>query len=515
MKRTIHIFLAIILVLTFSPTGDADASIFEEDTIKVLETVPQFGGASFDPDGTTKTGDPLKHNVQNMDITENGDEVTVLWSTQDFKSSPYTYEFNLYMSVAKNGSWVFTGKHIAKLVVAGRSMTERYSEFQEGTPAFFDVRPENMNVADIRVFSNNKVYIDYASKPNAAQRQLVTQEISLNTKGEVTSNKLIFAKDFKTGEWVPPYYYKPINTSHGKGLFVYEDNENMQIYLPESGKSYAFKDSHKVISTFFNVQQAYADLTHFKFFFAQGSGTFSSGFDGVKQLNMKTGEPLYTENGKDKITPEATGYCMEQSDSGGFYSCNKDIYSSVTIQQFNLILGINTPEVETGLMKVSGVTSTANELHLWDVVDFKRQQSLKLVKLNKLMETKVEQIPSLQISDTKVQVKLNNQSLTFDQPPAIINGKTMVPMRKIFETLNASIKWDDQRRAVTSQKGSRTVELQIDSPVAKVNNKYTQLEQAAIIVNGSTMVPLRFVGEALGLEVGWESKTNTVLLNNK
>ncbi|ECH9276616.1 hypothetical protein YV30_24555, partial [Salmonella enterica subsp. enterica] len=140
MKRTIHIFLAIILVLTFSPTGDADASIFEEDTIKVLETVPQFGGASFDPDGTTKTGDPLKHNVQNMDITENGDEVTVLWSTQDFKSSPYTYEFNLYMSVAKNGSWVFTGKHIAKLVVAGRSMTERYSEFQEGTPAFFDVR---------------------------------------------------------------------------------------------------------------------------------------------------------------------------------------------------------------------------------------------------------------------------------------------------------------------------------------------------------------------------------------
>ncbi|MCS7460368.1 copper amine oxidase N-terminal domain-containing protein [Paenibacillus doosanensis] len=514
MRQVIYSLLALLVLLAASPAA-SHAAIVEEDTIKVTETIPQFGGASFDPDGTTITSDPLKHNVQNMDITENGDEVTVLWSTQDYHSSTNSFEYNLYMSVAKSGNWVFTGKHIAKLEVAYRSTIDRFSEFKEGTPAFFDVRPENMNVSSIRVFSNNKVYIDYASKPDAAQRQLVTQEISLNTNGEVTSNKLIFSKDFKPGEWLPPYYYKPINTSHGKGLFVFEDNENMQIYLPESGKIYAFKDSHKVISTFFNVQQAYADLTHSKFFFAQGSGTFSSGFDGVKQLNMKTGEPLYTENGKDKTTPEATGYCMEQAHDGGFYSCNKDIYSSVTIQQFNLNLGINTPEVDTGLTRVSGVTSTANELHLWEVVDFKRQQSLKLVKLNKLAETKVEHIPSLQISDTKVQVKLDNQPLTFDQPPAIINGKTMVPMRKIFETLNASIKWDDHRRAVTSQKGNSTVELQIDSPVAKVNDTYIQLEQAAVIVSGSTMVPLRFVGEALGLEVGWDSRTNTVLLTSK
>jgi hypothetical protein len=512
MRRIIYSILTLLILISVSP-AISHAAIVEEDTIKVMETVSQYGGASFDPDGTTKTSDPLKHNVQNMDITENGDEVSVLWSTQDFKSSPYTYEFNLYMSVARNGSWVFTGKHIAKLVVAGRSMTERYSEFIEGTPAFFDARPENMNVSDIRVFSNNKVYIDYASKADATQRKLVTQEISLNTKGEVTSNKLIFAKDFKSGEWLPPYYYLPINTSHGKGLFVFEDNENMQIYLPESGKSFAFKDSHKVISTFFDVRQAYADLTNSRFFFAVGGIT---NIDGVKQINMKTGEPLYTSNGKDKITPESIGgNCMEQADSGGFYSCSKELYSSIKVQQFNLNLGINTPEVDTGLTRVSGVTSTANELHLWEVVDFKRQQSLKLVKLNKLAEAKAEHVPSLQISDTNVQVKLDNQLLKFEQPPVIINGKTMVPMRKIFEALDASISWDNQTRTVTSQKGSTTVALQIDSPVAKINDTYIQLEQAAVIVNGSTMVPLRFVGEALGIEVGWDSKTSTALLTSK
>lgn len=514
MKRTIHIVLAFILLLTFSPlAGKANASIIEEDTIRVTETIPQFGGASFDPDGTTKTDDPLKHNVQNMDITENGNEVTVLWSTQDFKSSPYSYEYNLYMSVARNGSWVFTGKHIAKLVVAGRSMTERYSEFKEGTPAFFDVRPENMNVSDIRVFSNNKVYIDYASKSDAAQRQLVTQEISLNTKGEVTGNKLILSKEFKKGEWLPPYYYLPINTSHGKGLFVYEDSSNMRIYLPDSGRTFAFKDSQKVIPTFFTVRQAYADLTNFRFFFAVGGDTY---IDGVKQINMKTGEPLYTSNGKDKISPESTGgTCMEQADKGGFYSCSKKAFSPIQIQQFNWNLGADTPAVDTGLTKISGVTSTANELHLWDVVDFKRQQSLKLVKLNKLDETKLEKEPSLKISDTKVQVMLNNQVLTFDQPPAIINGKTMVPMRKIFETLNATIKWDDKTRTVTSEKGDKMVVLQVDSPVAKVNDSYVLLEQPAVIMNGSTMVPLRFVGEILGIEVGWDADTSTVLLTSR
>src|SRR5665647_2231375 len=102
-----------------------------------------------------------------------------------------------------------------------------------------------------------------------------------------------------------------------------------------------------------------------------------------------------------------------------------------------------------------------------------------------------------------------------DVPPLIVAARTLIPVRAFFEALGATVDWDAENRIVTVQNGGSTVELVIDSPVAKVEGKAKILEVPAMIIDhdedgdGSTMVPLRFVSEGLGAEVSWVESTRT------
>nr|WP_062495944.1 copper amine oxidase N-terminal domain-containing protein [Paenibacillus sp. 32O-W] len=88
----------------------------------------------------------------------------------------------------------------------------------------------------------------------------------------------------------------------------------------------------------------------------------------------------------------------------------------------------------------------------------------------------------------------------------------MVPMRGVFEALNAQIKWDGATQTVTATKGDTTIKLTIGNNYAYVNGQKVALTTEAIIVNGSTMVPLRFVAEALGAKVAWDGATKTAVI---
>jgi hypothetical protein len=109
---------------------------------------------------------------------------------------------------------------------------------------------------------------------------------------------------------------------------------------------------------------------------------------------------------------------------------------------------------------------------------------------------------TLTVSRTFVQ--LNGDCLGVE--PRIINGRTMVPMRAIFEALGAEVIWNSSEQAVhaTWQTGTNII-LLVNNPLwdARVNGQWLNLDQPAVIINGSTFVPLRFVGEALGVQVNW------------
>lgn len=113
-----------------------------------------------------------------------------------------------------------------------------------------------------------------------------------------------------------------------------------------------------------------------------------------------------------------------------------------------------------------------------------------------------------------VSVYLDGKRINFDSTPPIRNGSLMVPMRDIFENLGASLKWDNAKRSITAKSGDSTIQLTIGAKTAIKDGKAFSLNQAPVIMGNTTFVPLRFVSESLGTDVGWISETSTVTINS-
>ncbi|MDO5804194.1 MAG: stalk domain-containing protein [Clostridia bacterium] len=122
-------------------------------------------------------------------------------------------------------------------------------------------------------------------------------------------------------------------------------------------------------------------------------------------------------------------------------------------------------------------------------------------------------IEKIKANDENLKVIVNENELKFDQPPYIENGTTMVPMRAIFEVLGASVDYDTETKAITATKGSTVIKLFANSDTATVNGKEVTLTSPVANKNGTTMVPLRLVSEALGAEVSWDAETKVVTIN--
>ena len=112
-------------------------------------------------------------------------------------------------------------------------------------------------------------------------------------------------------------------------------------------------------------------------------------------------------------------------------------------------------------------------------------------------------------AQSEITVLLNGQPLYFDVQPVMESNRVLVPLRAIFEALDSDISWDNETQTVIAS-GNKVIVLQIDSDIAFVNGEKKQLDVPARLVNGRSMVPLRFVGEAVGADVHWDSETLTV-----
>ena len=101
---------------------------------------------------------------------------------------------------------------------------------------------------------------------------------------------------------------------------------------------------------------------------------------------------------------------------------------------------------------------------------------------------------------------------TLDVPPMILAGSTFVPMRFIGERLSAEITWVASEKKVIYKLGKTIVEIWIGKKEAKVNGAEYKLASSPVIVSGKTLVPLRFVAEALGAKVTWQGETKTIII---
>jgi hypothetical protein len=113
---------------------------------------------------------------------------------------------------------------------------------------------------------------------------------------------------------------------------------------------------------------------------------------------------------------------------------------------------------------------------------------------------------------TGVKLYVNGDEPAAEVAPFIRDGNTLVPFRAISEALKANVTWNPDDRSVEVTRGDVTVKLVIDSDTAYVNGNPVKLEVPATIENGSTVVPVRFVSEALQATVKWEGDTQSVVI---
>jgi len=109
-------------------------------------------------------------------------------------------------------------------------------------------------------------------------------------------------------------------------------------------------------------------------------------------------------------------------------------------------------------------------------------------------------------------VLLDGQQLSFEVSPTIENGTTLVPMRAVFEALGATVQWDSYTQTVTADKFGTTIKITLGQAIAYKNGSPVTLQVPAKIINNRTMVPLRFVSEALGVQVNWDGFTQTITI---
>ena len=111
-----------------------------------------------------------------------------------------------------------------------------------------------------------------------------------------------------------------------------------------------------------------------------------------------------------------------------------------------------------------------------------------------------------------IYVTLDGSYIEFDVKPQIINGRTMVPIRAIFEKMGAVVEWDGNTSSAICTKGDTVVKMTVNSMDMYINNQVTKMDISPVVIDGRTLAPARYVAEAFGADVQWSQKNSTVVI---
>lgn len=117
-------------------------------------------------------------------------------------------------------------------------------------------------------------------------------------------------------------------------------------------------------------------------------------------------------------------------------------------------------------------------------------------------------------SAQQIRVTVNGDPVVFTgTPPQSIGGRILVPLRGVMEKLGAFVGYDGPTKTVTAQKGNIDIQMRLGDRNARVNGQDRLLDVPAQTINGTTMVPLRFMGEALGADIKWDGANSLIMIS--
>lgn len=109
-----------------------------------------------------------------------------------------------------------------------------------------------------------------------------------------------------------------------------------------------------------------------------------------------------------------------------------------------------------------------------------------------------------------ITVILNGKQLEFDVEPMLVNSRTMVPMRVIFEALGAEVDWDGTNQTAIGVTKNTTIKITIGKDYLLKNDNIVVLDSPAVVISGRTLVPVRAIAESLDCKVEWYGETQVV-----
>lgn len=113
-------------------------------------------------------------------------------------------------------------------------------------------------------------------------------------------------------------------------------------------------------------------------------------------------------------------------------------------------------------------------------------------------------------SAEEVYISIDGEKLDdLAMPPIILNGYTLVPAREVFEKIGAIVEYKADIEQVVIKSNDDVIIIPINSKMAYINGKASEMDTEAKIINNKTMIPLRFVSDAMGYEVSWDNETRT------
>ncbi len=118
-------------------------------------------------------------------------------------------------------------------------------------------------------------------------------------------------------------------------------------------------------------------------------------------------------------------------------------------------------------------------------------------------------------------VIIDDKNIEFDVPPTLQNGRTLVPVRKIFEELDCDVEWLGESQTVIATQNSKIIALRIGinrmirTDIETGISEVFEIDVPPIVQNGRTLVPVRVISEALNYFVDWDAETNMVIIKTQ
>ncbi|MFZ5649969.1 MAG: copper amine oxidase N-terminal domain-containing protein [Bacillota bacterium] len=144
-------------------------------------------------------------------------------------------------------------------------------------------------------------------------------------------------------------------------------------------------------------------------------------------------------------------------------------------------------------------------------------ETTKMQTENKQQEVRAQETvktPPARQKGINPSVKVRGYELKFDVPPVIKEGRTLIPVRAIMNSLGAEVKWDGATKTVTVIRGEQTIVFVLDSRTVTVNGAEQQIDYPAQLISSRTFVPIRFIAETFGAKVSYDENSDTVIVED-